>query len=141
LEEVLFLDTGIEFSQLELGKIEIAPEVIEVIAHMASAEVPGVAGLSSGIVSDFVERLGRKSSRGVRVDIKEKEATIDLYIIVEYGQQIPDVAYKVQENVRESIQNMTGLVVTQVNVHIVDVQLKQEKEKKAPGTEEVHRVR
>ncbi|AMA74639.1 MULTISPECIES: Asp23/Gls24 family envelope stress response protein [Aneurinibacillus] len=138
---MLFLDTGIEFSQLELGKIEIAPEVIEVIAHMASAEVPGVAGLSSGIVSDFVERLGRKSSRGVRVDIKEKEATIDLYIIVEYGQQIPDVAYKVQENVRESIQNMTGLVVTQVNVHIVDVQLKQEKEKKAPGTEEVHRVR
>ncbi|SDH66035.1 Uncharacterized conserved protein YloU, alkaline shock protein (Asp23) family [Aneurinibacillus thermoaerophilus] len=135
------MDTGIEFSQLELGKIEIAPEVIEVIAHMASAEVPGVAGLSSGIVSDFVERLGRKSSRGVRVDIKEKEATIDLYIIVEYGQQIPDVAYKVQENVRESIQNMTGLVVTQVNVHIVDVQLKQEKEKKAPGTEEVHRVR
>ncbi|CEH32175.1 alkaline-shock protein [Aneurinibacillus migulanus] len=136
------LDNGIEFSQLELGKIEIAPEVIEVIAHMAGSEVPGVAGLSSGVVGDFVERLGRKSSRGVRVDIKEREATIDLYIIVEFGQQIPDVAYKVQENVRESIQNMTGLVVTQVNVHIVDVLLKQEKEKKVAGNhEEVHRVR
>jgi uncharacterized alkaline shock family protein YloU len=138
------LENSIEFSQVELGKIEIAPEVIEVIAHLASSEIEGVAGLSSGIVSDFVERLGRKNSRGVRVDIKEKEAMIDLYIIVEYGQQIPDVAYKVQENVRESIQNMTGLAVTQVNVHIVDVLLKQEKEKKAPTatvTEEVHRVR
>lgn len=135
------MDNGIEFSQVELGKIEIAPEVIEVIAHMASAEVPGVAGLSSGIVSGFVERLGRKNSHGVRVEIKEREATIDLYIIVEYGQQIPDVAYKVQENVRESIQNMTGLAVTQVNVHIVDVLLKQEKEKKVPSTEEIHRVR
>ncbi|MBN6186016.1 Asp23/Gls24 family envelope stress response protein [Aneurinibacillus sp. BA2021] len=136
------LDNELEFSQLELGKIEIAPEVIEVIAHMASSEVAGVIELSSGIVSDFVERLGRKNSRGVRVDIKDKEATIDLYIIVEYGQQIPDVAYKVQENVRESIETMTGLTVAQVNVHIVDVLLKQEKEKKVPvSNEEVHRVR
>lgn len=136
------MDNGIEFSQLELGKIEIAPEVIEVIAHMASSEVTGVIELSSGIVSDFVERLGRKNSRGVRVDIKDKEATIDLYIIVEYGQQIPDVAYKVQENVRESIENMTGLTVAHVNVHIVDVLLKQEKEKKVSvSSEEVHRVR
>ncbi|MFT9848047.1 Asp23/Gls24 family envelope stress response protein [Aneurinibacillus sp. REN35] len=136
------MDNGIEFSQLELGKIEIAPEVIEVIAHMASSEVTGVIELSSGIVSDFVERLGRKNSRGVRVDIKDKEATIDLYIIVEYGQQIPDVAYKVQENVRESIENMTGLTVAHVNVHIVDVILKQEKEKKVSvSSEEVHRVR
>lgn len=136
------MDNELEFSQLELGKIEIAPEVIEVIAHMASSEVAGVIELSSGIVSDFVERLGRKNSRGVRVDIKDKEATIDLYIIVEYGQQIPDVAYKVQENVRESIETMTGLTVAQVNVHIVDVLLKQEKEKKVPvSNEEVHRVR
>jgi uncharacterized alkaline shock family protein YloU len=133
------LDISMDFPQVELGKIEIAPEVIEVIAHMATAEVSGVAGLSSGIVGDFVERLGRKNSRGVRVDIQEKEAVLDLYIIVEYGQQIPDVAHKVQENVRDSIENMTGLAVTQVNVHIVDVQLKQEK--KLPVTEEVHRVR
>jgi uncharacterized alkaline shock family protein YloU len=132
------LEAGIEFSQLDLGRIEIAPEVIEVIAHMATFEIDGVAGLSSGIVGDLVERLGRKTGRGVRVDVKDKEAAIDLYIIVEFGQQIPDVAQKVQDNVRDSIQNMTGLIVTQVNVHIVDVHLKQEK-KALP--EEAHRVR
>ncbi|WP_047151488.1 Asp23/Gls24 family envelope stress response protein [Aneurinibacillus tyrosinisolvens] len=132
------MEAGIEFSQLDLGRIEIAPEVIEVIAHMATSEIDGVAGLSSGIVGDLVERLGRKTGRGVRVDVKDKEAAIDLYIIVEFGQQIPDVAQKVQDNVRDSIQNMTGLIVTQVNVHIVDVHLKQEKK---ALSEEAHRVR
>lgn len=134
------MDTNVEFAQAEMGKIEIAPEVLEVIAHMASAEVPGVAEVSSGIVGDFVERLGRKSGRGVRVEVKEREAVIDLYMIVEYGQQIPDVAHRVQENVRTSIEQMTGLAVVQVNVHIVDVQLKQEK-KAAVAVEEAHRVR
>ncbi|WP_155837458.1 Asp23/Gls24 family envelope stress response protein [Aneurinibacillus terranovensis] len=127
--------------QLDLGKIEIAPEVIEVIAYMATSEINGVTDLRSGLVGDLVERLGRKSSgRGVKVDITEKEATVDVYIIVEYGYPIPDVAHKVQENVSNSIQNMTGLNVTQVNVHIVDVQLKQEK-KVVPVIEDVHRVR
>lgn len=127
--------------QVDLGKIEIAPEVIEVITYMAASEIDGVTELSSGFVGDIVDKLGRKSSgRGVRVAVTGKEATIDLYLIVEYGYPIPDVAHKVQENVSHSIENMTGLLVTQVNVHIVDVQLRQEK--KAPAVvEEVHRVR
>jgi uncharacterized alkaline shock family protein YloU len=127
--------------QDSLGRIEIAPEVIEVIAYMAASEIPGVTDLSSGLVGDIVDRIGRKSSgRGVKVTLTEKEATVDLYIIVEYGYPIPDVAHKVQENASNSIETMTGLMVSQVNVHIVDVQLKQEK-KAAIVEEEVHRVR
>lgn len=124
----------------EFGKIEIAPEVIEVIANMATLQVEGVVNLSGGMVVDLVDRIGgrKTSGKGVKVDIGEKEAAVDVYIIVEFGYRIPDTAHKVQENVRNSIEKMTGLFVTKVNVHIVDVQLKQEKKE---STEETHRVR
>jgi uncharacterized alkaline shock family protein YloU len=124
----------------EYGKIEIAPEVIEVIANMAAIEVEGVVDLSGGKMADFVDRIGGRKNmgKGVRVELGEKEVAIDVYIIVEYGYRIPDTALKVQENVRNSIEKMTGLLVTKVNVHIVDVQLKQEKKERI---EEPHRVR
>ncbi|HBI03902.1 MAG TPA: Asp23/Gls24 family envelope stress response protein [Paenibacillaceae bacterium] len=124
----------------QYGKIEIAPEVIEVIANMATLQVEGVVDLSGGMMVDLVDRIGgrKTSGKGVKVDIGEKEAAVDVYIIVEYGNRIPDTAHKVQENVRNSIEKMTGMYVTKVNVHIVDVQLKQEKKE---SIEETHRVR
>jgi uncharacterized alkaline shock family protein YloU len=122
----------------EYGKIEIAPEVIEVIANMATLQVEGVVDLSGGMMVDLVDRIGgrKTSGKGVKVDIGEREATIDVYIIVEYGKRIPDTAHKVQENVRNSIEMMTGLHVTKVNVHIVDVQLKQEKKESSEETQQ-----
>lgn len=124
----------------QYGKIEIAPEVIEIIANMAALEVEGIVNLSGGMMADLVDRIGgrKTSGKGVKVDIGEKEAAVDVYIIVEYGYRIPDTAHKVQENVRNSIEKMTGLYVTKVNVHIVDVQLKQEKKE---SIEETYRVR
>ena len=124
----------------QYGKIEIAPEVIEVIANMATLQVEGVVDLSGGMMVDLVDRIGgrKTSGKGVKVDLGEKEAAIDVYIIVEYGNRIPDTAHKVQENVRNSIEQMTGMYVTKVNVHIVDVQLKLEKKE---SIEETHRVR
>lgn len=125
---------------VELGKIEIAPEVIEIIANMAALQVEGVTDLSGGMMADLVDRIGgrKTSGKGVKVDIGDRQAAIDVYIIVGYGNRIPDVAHKVQEKVQESIEKMTGLVVTRVNVHIVDVQLKQEKKE---SIEETLRVR
>lgn len=124
----------------ELGKIEIAPEVIEVIANMAALQVDGVTALSGGMMVDLVDRIGgrKTSGKGVKVEIGEKEATIDVYIIVEFGNRIPEVAHKVQESVQNTIEKMTGLAVVRVNVHIVDVQLKQEKKE---AIEETQRVR
>ena len=70
----------------------------------------------------FAEMLGKKNfSKGVKVEVGEKEAAVDLYIIVEYGVRIPDIALTVQEKVKSAIENMTGLEVVEVNVHVQGV--------------------
>ncbi|WP_307402064.1 Asp23/Gls24 family envelope stress response protein [Desulfofundulus luciae] len=122
--------------QTSLGSIRIADEVVRVIAGLAATEVPGVAGMSGGVVGGIAEMLGRKNlSKGVKVEVGEKEAAVDLFVIVEYGIRIPDVALQIQENVKKAIESMTGLSVVEVNVNIQGVAFSQE------GKEEEHRVR
>ena len=106
----------------ELGTIRIADEVVSIIAGLAATEVEGVAGMSGGIAGGIAEILGRKNfSKGVKVEVGEKEAAIDLYIIVKYGVRIPDIALNVQEAVKTAIDNMTGLSTVEVNVHVQGV--------------------
>ncbi|HJG03175.1 MULTISPECIES: Asp23/Gls24 family envelope stress response protein [Megamonas] len=106
----------------ELGTIRIADEVVSIIAGLAATEVEGVAGMSGGIAGGIAEILGRKNfSKGVKVEVGEKEAAIDLYIIVKYGVRIPDIALNVQEAVKTAIENMTGLSTVEVNVHVQGV--------------------
>ncbi len=106
----------------EKGSIKIADDVVGVIAGIAATEVEGVAGMSGGIVGGIAEILGRKNlSKGVKVEVNEKEAKVDLYMIINYGVRIPDVAWNVQENVKKAIENMTGLSVVEVNIHIQGV--------------------
>ncbi|MCG1012684.1 Asp23/Gls24 family envelope stress response protein [Tepidanaerobacter sp. GT38] len=106
----------------EKGSIKIADDVVGVIAGLAATEVEGVAGMSGGIVGGIAEILGRKNlSKGVKVEVSEKEAKVDLYMIINYGVRIPDVAWNVQENVKKAIENMTGLSVVEVNIHIQGV--------------------
>lgn len=105
-----------------LGTIRIADEVVSIIAGLAAIEVEGVAGMSGGIAGGIAEILGRKNfSKGVKVEVGEKEAAIDLYIIVKYGVRIPDIALNVQEAVKAAIENMTGLSTVEVNVHVQGV--------------------
>ena len=105
-----------------LGTIRIADEVVSIIAGLAATEVEGVAGLRGGIAGGIAEILGRKNfSKGVKVEVGEKEAAIDLYIIVKYGVRIPDIALNVQEAVKAAIENMTGLSTVEVNVHVQGV--------------------
>ena len=111
------------------GSIRIANEVVGVIAGLAAMEVKGVYGMSGGMVDGITELLKKKNlSKGVRVEVGEKEAAIDLSIIVEYGSKIPEVAVAVQENVKRAIESMTGLTVVEVNVHIQGVEFKQEEQ-------------
>ena len=106
----------------ELGTIRIADEVVSIIAGLAATEVEGVAGMSGGIAGGIAEILGRKNfSKGVKVEVGEKEAAIDLYIIVKYGVRVPDIALNVQEAVKAAIENMTGLSTVEVNVHVQGV--------------------
>jgi len=121
------MDGGVrvdKVDRVELGSIRIADEVVSIVAGLAATDVPGVAGMSGGIVGGIAELLGRRNlSKGVKVEVGEKEAAVDLYIIVEYGVRIPEVALRIQESVKRAIESMTGLVVVEANVHVQGVVL------------------
>ena len=113
-----------------LGAIRIADEVVSIIAGLAATEVEGIAGMSGGIAGGSAEMLGRKNfAKGVKVEVGEKEAAVDLYIIVKYGVRIPDIALAAQENVKQAIETMTGLTVVEVNVHVQGVSFPQDEER------------
>lgn len=105
------------------GAVRISDEVVGVIAGLAAVEVPGVAGMSgSGLAGSVVEMLGKRNlSKGVKVSVGEKQAAVELSIVVDYGVRIPAVAVAVQENVRKAIESMTGLQVVEVNVQVQGV--------------------
>lgn len=114
------MDNKVENSNV--GSIRIADEVVSIIAGLAATEVEGIAAMSGGLVGGIAEILGKKNlAKGVKVEVGEREAAVDLYIIVDYGVRIPDVALTVQENVKRSIESMTGLNVVEVNVHVQGV--------------------
>ena len=108
--------------------IKISNDVVAVIAGVAVSEVPGVASMSGGFAGGISEVLsGKKNlSKGIKVDANEKEVKIDVNIIVEYGTRIPDVAFEIQNRVKKSVENMTGLKVSEVNVHVQGVKTERE---------------
>jgi len=121
--ENIKLDEGI-------GSVRIADEVVSIIAGMAATEVDGIAGMSGGLVGGIAEILGKKNlAKGVKVEVGETEAAVDLYIIVKFGVRIPDVALNVQEKVKNAIESMTGLSVVEVNVHVQGVGFPETEEK------------
>jgi len=125
----------------DVGSIKVSDEVVAIIAGIAATEVPGVAGMSGGIAGGIAEMLGRKNlSKGVKVEVGEKEAAIDLYIIAEYGCRIPDVAWEIQERVKKSVETMTGLKVIEVNIHVQGVNIEKD-HKKDGAAEDTPRVK
>lgn len=113
----------------EYGSIKISNDVIAIIAGIAATEVEGVAGKSMGFTGGITEMLGmRNLSKGVKVKIDERMAEIDISIIVEYGESIADIAKKVQENIKKSVETMTDLAVPKVNVNIQGVNMDKEED-------------
>jgi uncharacterized alkaline shock family protein YloU len=107
----------------EMGSVRIADDVVAIIAGLAATEVEGVAGMSGGFAGGIAEILGRRNlSKGIKVEVSENEAFIELFIIVKYGARIPDVAWNIQENVKKAVENMTGLATTKISVHIQGVE-------------------
>ena len=134
------VDENIQNLDGEMGAVKIADEVVAIVAGIAAMDVPGVAGMSGGIAGGIAEMLGRKNlSKGVKVEVVEKEAAIDIYIIVEYGYRIPDVAWEIQEKVKKSVETMTGLTVIEANIHIQGVNI--DKDPKKEGVEDTIRVK
>ena len=120
----------------EVGTIRIANEVVSIIAGLAATEVEGVAGMSGGLAGGIADMLGKKNlSKGVKVEVGEKEAAVDLYVIMEYGSKIPDVAWQIQDNVKQAIEDMTGLTVVEVNIHVQGVNFADEEEEEVEEVE------
>jgi len=127
----IHLPTGDEY-----GKVLFSDDVVATIAGLAATDVKGVAAMSGGIANGIAEKLGRKSlAKGVKVQVGEKEAAVDLYIIVDYGVKVPEVAWNIQESVKKAIETMTGLSVIEVNIHVQGVSF--EKEIKEPENNKI----
>ena len=107
----------------EENGIKISNDVIAVIAGIAVSEVSGVAEMAGGFAGGISEALmGKKNlAKGIKVEANEKETKIDVNIIVEYGSRIPDVAFEIQNRVKKAVESMTGIKVSEVNVHIQGV--------------------
>ena len=101
------------------GKVNISDDVVGAIAGIATGEIDGIYGMAGGVASGIAEKLGAKKSplKGVKVDMKPDGAVIDLYVVVEFGMRIPELAWNVQQNVKNSVETMTGIDVARVNVH------------------------
>jgi uncharacterized alkaline shock family protein YloU len=119
---------ALEDRQIDNGAVRINNEVVAIIAGIAANEVLGVAGMGGGF--SLIEVFGKKAmNKGVQVEIAQGEAAIDINIVVEYGQNIPEVATGVQQNVKRQVETMTGLSVVEVNVNVEGVQIRRERRK------------
>ncbi|MCR1897995.1 Asp23/Gls24 family envelope stress response protein [Irregularibacter muris] len=106
----------------QFGKLNISDDVLSTIASIAASEVKGVTSMSGGITGGIVEMLGKKPvGKGVKIEIEEEKVKVDIFLVVNYGVRIPDVAWEVQENVKKSIEAMAGLKVAQVNINVQGV--------------------
>ena len=111
-----------------VGAVQIANDVVEMIAALAATEVEGVSAMAGNITHELMSKVGVKNlSKGVKAEIYGKSVTVEVAILVEYGFNIPAVSQKVQAKVKTAIENMTGLNVTDVNIRIAGVNMQQNK--------------
>ena len=121
------LPVDAEMKMSDGGSITYANEVIAIISGIAANEIDGIAGMvTSGGFGDIIGK-NRNVTRGVKVEVGTEEVSVDLYTIIEYGQPIQRVATEAQENVRKSIEAMTGLKVVRVDVHVQGVSFEKDK--------------
>ena len=112
--------------------IKIANDAVATYAGIAVAEVPGVYGMAGGFAGITEALSGRKNlAKGIKVEVNEKNARIDVNIIVEYGARIPEVAFEIQTRVKKSVESMTGLKVLETNIHVQGVNTDQTQAKVA----------
>lgn len=105
-----------------IGEVQIADEVVAIIAGLAATEVEGVDSMAGNINNEWIAKLGMKNlSRGVKVEVTEEHVTVDLALILKYGVSIPSISEKVQDRVKNAIENMTGLEVLAVNIKIAGI--------------------
>lgn len=110
-------------TSVNMGIVKISDDVVSVIAGLAAAEVKGITGMSTSLAGGITQILGGKKnpSKGVKVTVAEDSASIDIVVGVEYGVKIPEIAKVVQDNVKKTVETMTGLKVSAVNIYVQNV--------------------
>lgn len=107
-----------------IGEVQIADEVVAIIAGLAATEVEGVASMAGNITNELISKLGmRNLSKGVRVEVLDNNVSVELALNLDYGYSIPKTSETVQERVKTAIENMTGLNVMEVNIRIAGVNM------------------
>lgn len=111
-----------------VGSVKIADDVVAMIAALAAMEVDGVADMSGNVTNEFLSRVGMKNAtKGARVEVLHRKVKVDLAITMEYGYNIPATCQRVQAKVKSTVENMTGLEVTDVNIRIAGINVAKEK--------------
>ena len=120
--------TGYTLENGNMGQVQIADEVVAIIAGLAATEVEGVASMAGNITNELVSKLGKKSlSKGIRVKVEDGIVNVNVALNIAYGYSVPTTCKKVQEKVKAAIENMTGLEVEKVDIQIANVSISKEK--------------
>lgn len=120
--------TGYTLENGNMGQVQIADEVVAIIAGLAATEVEGVASMAGNITNELVSKLGKKSlSKGIRVKVEDGIVNVNVVLNIAYGYSVPKTCKKVQEKVKAAIENMTGLEVEKVDIQIANVSISKEK--------------
>jgi Uncharacterized protein conserved in bacteria len=112
----------------KIGEVQIADEVVAIIAGLAATEVEGVDSMAGNVTNELVGKLGMKNlAKGVKVDVSTEAVVVDMALNLKYGYSIPKTSMIVQEKVKQAIENMTGLNVAEVNIRIAGVNAESQK--------------
>lgn len=111
-----------------VGTVQIADDVVAMIASLAATEIEGVSAMAGNISNELMSKVGvKKLTKGVKVDVLNNNVKVDLAVTMEYGYNIPATCQKVQAKVKSAIENMTGLSCSDVNIRIAGVNMKKDK--------------
>ncbi len=106
----------------KIGEIWISEDVIGIIASLTVTEIDGVYSMSGGFAGGLANVLGKNDfSRGVKIDKDDNNVKVELYLILGYEYSIPDLAWKIQDKVKRTLEAMTGLNIIEVNIHVQGV--------------------
>ncbi len=110
-----------------MGSVQIADDVVAMIASLAATEVEGVSAMTGNITNELMSKVGvKKLTKGVKVDVQGQNVRVDLTVTLEYGYNIPATCQQVQTKVKSAIENMTGLSCSDVNIRIAGVTIKRD---------------
>lgn len=115
-------------SDSSIGEVQIADDVVAIIASLATTEIEGVCGMAGNITNELMSKVGMKSlTKGVKIEVEDGLISIDLAVTMEYGYNIPETCQVVQQKVKAAVENMTGLNCKDVNIRIAGINMKKDK--------------